>query len=496
MIFRKCAHAGKYLAASISTVAVLALSACSDSASDGLETDAAGLNCPEGLGWSEGLGAYLDASAELPTDFSATADDCLFHQWSWEAFVWATAPVDDKLRFMTLKTIEQLDGTVPANSSGLLNLTPRQSKAHVGTPEYAAAFVEADGSMLVGPNGYPVYASIHMNDSYFGTAENNMIANGGYAKNAGGDNYFDVGAAVFKATWYRLGEGDVAPAGAYTTQALVPVLKSVCDDGGCTAVVNDDAAPQQVTVALVGLHVVGYVDNHPEFLWGTFEHNLNSPRFPDGTFEYSDDSIDTDYTFYEAGTPLNQENVLVPNQPNSASDPALLTFDEQTQTFSPITQVILMNQTGGDNQPNGPANVAAVNTASQNYLSQQTTSVNYEDYSLIGTVWLKPNTYVYDEEAAKNGTGVYANNLNTLAQGGMALANSTAETFMQQPGASDQQNCFLCHNAQSYNFGSLKGKLPVRRIAISHALASTAPFNVPNQIAVKDAGSEDSGSSD
>jgi hypothetical protein len=78
----------------------------------------------------------------------------------------------------------------------------------------------------------------------------------------------------------------------------------------------------------------------------------------------------------------------------------------------------------------------------------------------------------------------------------MALANSTAETFMQQPGASDQQNCFLCHNAQSYNFGSLKGKLPVRRIAISHALASTAPFNVPNQIAVKDAGSEDSGSSD
>lgn len=301
--------------------AMLLAAACNNTGSGEAETAA---TCPEGFGWGEGLPAYLDAGAKLPTSFSATADDCLFHQWAWEAFVWATAPSDDVLRFMTLKTIYDLDGTLnggqSGSSNGLLNLSPRQSKAHVGSTEYPGAFVEADGSMLVGPNGYPVYASIHMNDSYFGTAKDNMIANGGYAKNAGGDNYFDVGAAVFKATWYRLADGEEAPVGAFTTKALVPVLKSECNDGGCNAVVNFDVAPQEVTVALVGLHVVGYVENHPEFLWATFEHNRNTPRFPDGTFEYSDDSIDETYTFYAAGTPLNQDNILVPNQPNTSSD--------------------------------------------------------------------------------------------------------------------------------------------------------------------------------
>ncbi|MEO1729234.1 MAG: hypothetical protein AAFR64_00685 [Pseudomonadota bacterium] len=468
--------------------AMLALGACSDMGG-GDTTDASSLGCPEGFGWSEGLGAYLDADAELPTTFSANADDCLFHQWSWEAFAWATAPVDDQLRFMTLKTIEELDGTTTGKSSGLLNLNPRQSKAHVGSTEYAGAFVEADGSMLVGPNGYPVYASIHMNDNYFNTAKDNMIADGGYEKNAEADTYFDVGAAVFKATWYRLSEGEIAPPGAYTTQALVPVLKSVCDDGGCTAVVNYDIEPQTVTVALVGLHVVGYVENHPEFLWGTFEHNLNAPRFPDGTFEYSDKSIDKEFTFYKKGTPLTEANILVPNQPNTSSDPALLTFDETTQTFAPITQVVQMNETGGDNQTNGPANVKAVNSSAQGYLSTQGTSFNYADYLLIGTVWLDPNTYVYNKEEQKTATGAYSNSLNEEAVGGIALANSTAETFMQTPGPDDNANCFACHNAQSYNFGSNKGKLPVRRIAISHTLASKAPFNVPNQIAVKDTGS-------
>lgn len=39
-----------------------------------------------------------------------------------------------------------------------------------------------------------------------------------------------------------------------------------------------------VTVALVGLHVVGTTINHPEFLWATFEHKLNSPEQPDNWF--------------------------------------------------------------------------------------------------------------------------------------------------------------------------------------------------------------------
>src|SRR6478609_7546962 len=187
-------------------------------------------SCPEGFGWSEGLPAYFAADAKLPTAFGADADDCLFHQWSWEAFSWATAMVDGKPRFMSLKTMDDLDpspdGTPPP--AGMLRLTPRSTKAHnLPVEDYDAAFVEADGSVLVGQNGYPVYASVHMNDSYFNTAKANLIENGGYQANVNADKpgaagadcgkigepedankaYFQCGAAVFKATWMRLKPG-------------------------------------------------------------------------------------------------------------------------------------------------------------------------------------------------------------------------------------------------------------------------------------------------
>ena len=47
--------------------------------------------CPR-LGWSEFLPSFLKPKAAIPTeDTPLDAVDCQFHQWSWEAFVWATA---------------------------------------------------------------------------------------------------------------------------------------------------------------------------------------------------------------------------------------------------------------------------------------------------------------------------------------------------------------------------------------------------------------------
>src|SRR6187399_2125995 len=143
--------------------------------------------CPT-FGWAEGLKAYFPADAELPTAFNADADDCLFHQWSWEAFAWATALIDGKPRFLSLKTMDDLDPNGGGSAPGVLRLTPRSTKAHnLPMEDYDAAFVEADGSVLVGQNGYPVYASVHMNDSYFDTARQNLIVNGGYQGNIEAD---------------------------------------------------------------------------------------------------------------------------------------------------------------------------------------------------------------------------------------------------------------------------------------------------------------------
>ena len=98
-------------------------------------------SCPEGLGWAEGLPNFFKADAQLPTTFGDDADDCLFHQWSWEAFSWATAEVDGKPRFMSLKTMEQLDPDGTAPPAGVLRLTPRSTKAHnLPVEDYDATF--------------------------------------------------------------------------------------------------------------------------------------------------------------------------------------------------------------------------------------------------------------------------------------------------------------------------------------------------------------------
>jgi len=76
--------------------------------------------CPR-LGWAEGLVSYTAYPAPpFPTDDTANlnAIDCVFHQWSWEAFVWATAiGPDGRARFTTLNNGEEV-GKKPVAAKG------------------------------------------------------------------------------------------------------------------------------------------------------------------------------------------------------------------------------------------------------------------------------------------------------------------------------------------------------------------------------------------
>ncbi len=432
--------------------------------------------CPA-FGWSEGLGQYLSPTAAFPTDDTKNKDapDCVFHQWSWEAFVWATAlvsgPGGNKVpRFMTLPTPDMFFTRGEAKAPAVLRLGARSRvvRGESGYSEGAGSIVEADGNMMVSQNGYPVYASVHMNPSYFATAKQNLIINGGYQK---GDpnRFFNVGAAVFKATWLRLDPGQQAPAGAYVTQAEVPVLKTYVQPGSVTIAPVPNKFVK-VPVALVGLHVVGYTVNHPEFLWGTFEHQLNTPVTADNSFDPSSSISDPkSYTFYKGGTPYNQVN--------NPSTPPQLALNDTTQKLSPATNAVLENATGGENHPNGADNIKAINQQAKgsvaNFPAPQS---QFGSYTLVGTAWMQPGAFNLQSDQ-------------TTATGSITLANTTAETFFQVPKNSPPsaiQNCFTCHNATSYSFQTPPpAKLPPRLIAISHVLAHGTAYAVPNSISGK-----------
>ena len=438
--------------------------------------------CPP-FGWSENLKNFLLPNAQIPTQ--APAVDCDFHEWSWETFIWATAlDTNGVPRFLSLPTPADLIANASAPASKINNKkgTPKlhlASRLHndAGSLEGTGAIVEADGNMLVAPNGYPVYASVHMNESYFTTAKNNLIYNGGYQKNT--TDYFPVGSAVFKATWLRLANGQQAPVGAYTTNAEVPVL----------TIENNIVVPQKdsngaiktvtVKVALVGLHVVGITQDHPEFLWATFEHKHNAPMIPDNTFSPSG-SDSNNYTFYKANTPFSQVNIAnVPPNPATTQTP-VLSFNVNTQQFTPSTNAVQKNKTGGENfSAQGPQNIANLNASSQTFLNGQSKAqATFANYNLIGTLWMHSNTYIDSNP-----------NINKLDQtdgvGSVNLANITAETFEQaatNSSVKDVNNCFLCHNTQSYIFGE-KNPLQARRIAISHVLGENSPaYEVPNEL--------------
>jgi hypothetical protein len=470
-------RAAKLAALAIAIPALL--SSCQDSGYGGKQ-DVAAASCPEGFGWSEGLVAYLAADATMPTTMSTSANDCEFNQWSWEAFVWANAPIDGTPRFLTWQVPDDLiANTSEVPRTSLLRLDAHMKPVHAAADanNQDSAIVEADGSMLIGPNGYPVYASIHMTPNYFDTVKRNLIATGAYESNPNQDDYFNVGDAIVKATWYRLADGEAAPAGAYTTKAEVPVLQNNCTGANCAVVPS--GTYEVATVALVGMHVVGYVENHPEFLWATFEHKLNAPMLADNSFTFDPDVSDVgNYTFYKAGTPYSQQALLV----ETNTTPATVSFDAATGKFSPATNIVQMNRTGGDTQPGGPANIAAINAASQKEAANFPNNSPMQNYALIGTAWFLPNSYV-----TSNANWASLNQSNAI--GAISLMNSTAETFLQSAKGQQGNNCFACHSATSFSYQGIQPKaLKPRRIAISHLVAIGSPYEVPNTLPVKAGG--------
>jgi len=426
--------------------------------------------CPR-LGWAEGLVAYTAYPAPpFPTDDTANvnAQDCAFHQWSWEAFVWATAIGPDlRPRFTTLNNGEEL-GKKPVATKGPkpLNLKPRDLKpagARQNQPSDDPA--QAGGGVLVDPNGQIVWYSTHINDIYFQFLQQNGGAN--YA-NASATLTWPVGAAVFKAAWKVVPDG-TPPAGFYTEKTTVPLLVNKKDKNGKQIGIGIDPSgkTRPVTVALVGLHVVGVTQNHPEFLWGTFEQIQNAPDLPPGMAYNSTSPVSKQgFTFYAANTPANACNVK-----------ATPTVDPAKQTVTPITNVFRQFATGGA-EPFRTQDINDVNTAAQGEMANMGKGKNpqpketvWANYKLIGTLWLQANTLQPD--------------VSQLEKQGVAsidLANATLETYFQGPqnnfNGNPMANCFMCHNTGPSFSGSSK-TYPGKNINLSHALLDSIPSASP-----------------
>ena len=218
------------------------------------------------------------------------------------------------------------------------------------------------------------------------------------------------------------------------------------------------ASPAPITVALVGLHIAGVVNGHPEFIWATFEHDENAPTLSDeqlaayldgGNRKIEQQPVSSSgFTFYRAGATFAESNQ------NNAGQ---LDLDEADQTLTPVTNAFIQYAQGGGNAGNR-ANVESLNAS---VLSQLDDPV-FRRYLLGGAIWL----------AAVDGL-VPNSTQQDLITGSTDLSNVTMETFTQK--VLEQRNCFGCHNTMQRfppTPGTGVAPLPGLNVNVSHILVN------------------------
>jgi len=266
-------------------------------------------------------------SVSFPTDNTV----CDFYVWGAQMFLWLTSPDGDG---------RVLDGSslfnvMPADASGKRYLQENDTGASITFALRTEKFDDigevgqagSNGALLSQAGGL-IYYGVHVNDvyGYFLTGQKDgQLDQTEFPRDA--QDLGDVERYVsnsfpqvtleapetlvmeFKSSWVEA--STVPDPGQFVTiEATIPTFTPNADNTVWTP-----AAPRTATLALVGLHIVGTVQNHPEFVWITYEHVLNAP---DGPYYYTsaaDDIVEQPFTsegtflFMETGAamPANTE---------------------------------------------------------------------------------------------------------------------------------------------------------------------------------------------
>lgn len=349
---------------------------------------------------------------------------CDFHQWAWQSFLWLTQDVDGQPRFTVFPTSQDvIDGNL-GGDAGPMRLTVRTGKTNAPQQPLSEINQAGERGILVDQNGRAVYYAQNLNGMMAEEIVSKQWNDPTVLQELPPTTVFQTGDVELKSAWKVVVDGE-STEHLFVRSAWIDRLT---EENG-TIVVDEGSDPIEVQVALVGLHIAGWVEGHPEAIWATFEYRDNAPDMAKDQSPSAPVS-DRDWLFYAANTLALDCNQL------SASE---LKLDEATQTLSPVTQVCRQFPFGMVPDSSSAAdqqNLAAILSLNASVLDQLASDNVWRNYFEVGAIWtngdLQPNN---DQQANLKGS--------TL------LANSVIETFNQA--VQSQNNCFQCHNTLMYN---------------------------------------------
>jgi len=455
-------------------------------------------------GWFEGGQPTPNGAVNPPSSVTFTSDNsandgpdvCNFYQWGAQMFLWLTSPagddqwVFDSPAFFDVSPSINGKRTLIPNTGGVGNTFALRA----AKPEDIGETGQAGGSgVLLSQQQSLVYYGIHINEVY------------GYFLTG------QMGGSLPGATTFPENEADLAAVQAYVNgnfpgvdladpQTLTIELKTswvdaktvpdpsqyviieaqvpAYDKTKAVWTVNPD--PEVLPLALVGMHVVGTVQDHPEFIWATFEHVSNAP---DADYSYTNTGGQTvnqpyssagEYLFMATGGGQADANAECMHLEKGNIVPTLST-KTTTPPMTNCTGGIVPSNTVRSN-PWGSASAAQTDAVIKNntlvlsinnsVMSQLSDGDIRKNYVQIGGLWTTtPPTG--GDAPIPNQTGNQTANM----RGSLNLANATMETYHQSGSAA--LNCFDCHQLSAGAPNSFEA------FGLSHIYSEIQPLALP-----------------
>ena len=288
--------------------------------------------------------------------------------------------------------------------------------------DFASTGQAGTQDVLIDQMGQVVYYEARVNETYYNFIKDNGLSTKEGLDGASADQDFPVGAVELKTSWRVVATGgetfiEDAASRFYTIDAYI-------QPPGKTPACVEDA-----TLALVGFHVVGRVEGHPEFIWATFEQRDNAPNCDETPV--SGPGPLAAWSFYSSGTDCK------------VSGTCNVGTRDVTSTPSEVCRVHASG--GGDSENLG--NIRALNESVHEQMADDSVWQNYE---LVGAVWT-------------NNGQLPPTNL----KGSTDLANTSLESFAFAATGS----CFSCHSTHAPG-KCLSGE---KHLYLSHLVALACP---------------------
>lgn len=373
-----------------------------------------------------------------PFDTSSTTNQ-IFHQWSWQKFLWLTKP--DKggnPLFLNPDKVKQVTSTMAPVTIPAGTLLQLQDTKQAGSKQ---AILQTNPQYNPGGKSETVYYSIHMNHLMYDNAKKfGALIHAGKLPDAS-QARFPVGSFELKVAWVP-----VTAIPANKQKLYYTAMASLSTDGGKTF--------NNTQMALIGMHVVGVVENHPEFIWATFEHDDLAPNYDWETMRAS--NTGTEKLLCKRATTPSIDGIIYDTTTKLGVIPHMV--------FDLFQYGVPQNprhkggkfMTTSQSEPINFQNIAGINKCVKSQLDDV-----WKNYFYNGSIWLNMDgtdaerqAFIIDSLGGNIGNATPG----SYARGSLNCANVTMESFTQtfesqrdSINVNTLANCFSCHSGQAFD---------------------------------------------